>query len=168
MNMWFANIFSNSSGCLFILLIVSCNMWKQSGFRTWDPGLQADMMRGDLTNMKVFTFTLWESWDDFFTSQQPHLLDTVYKALYLHRKRKRPRGPHLIAIPTKAPFTQVQPPWTLLKSPETCWLSKNDLDSLHLEQKNHSDTFCLNLYDQIQGNEWKDACLCVLISKTYT
>ena len=105
MNMWFANIFSNSSGCLFIidylliidliiidysLLIVYCNMWKQSGFRTWDLGLQSDMMRWDLTNMKVFTFTLWESWDDFFISWQPRLLDTVYKALYLHGKGKRP------------------------------------------------------------------------------
>ena len=148
MNVWFANIFSYSSGCLFIidylliidliiidysLLIVYCNMWKQSGFRTWDLGLQSDMMRWDLTNMKVFTFTLWQSWDDFFIRWQPHLLDTVYKALYLHGKGKRPQGPPLIAIPTKAPFMQVQPSWTLLKSPAICWLPKNDLDSCHLE-----------------------------------
>ena len=95
MNMRFANIFSNYSGCLVILLIVSFNMQKQSGFRTWDMGRQADMMKWDLTNIKVFTFTLWDDFF-FFTSWQPHLLETVYKALYLHGKGKKdPEGPIL-------------------------------------------------------------------------
>ena len=165
MNMWFANIFSNSSDYLFILLIVSFNMWKQSGFRTWDLGLQANMMRWDLTNMKVFTFTLWESWDDFFTTWQPHLLDTVYIALYLHRKGKR-EGPFFQPSLPRHHSCRCSHLGQSLKA--IWWLPKNDHDSWHLEQKNCLAMFCLNLCDQIQSSEWKDTSLCVIITKTYT